>query len=240
MTSASIEGSAPGWDGTGHIVALRRAGYWLAHARMVPPAALAQVVAEAFDDRERADYDRLSLLARRDRVVGRIAAKAAVRHWLAADVPLRAVRIANDPDGRPRAVVSSGRAAPHISLAHHGPVGVATAAGGPTGIDVEASADRGPTFARLALTTAELRLGAHQDPAHWVTRLWTVKEAVAKATGTGLRGRPKAIVVTDVDGPWSRAGDLWAHTTREGDLLVTVATLTRPEPHRTRSPRRRP
>ena len=207
---------------------------------MIPPAALDEVVADAFDGRERAGYDRLSLVARRDRVVGRIAAKAAVRHWLAAAVPLRAIRIANDPDGRPRAMVPSGSPAPHISLAHHGPVGVATAAGGPTGIDVEAIADRGPTFARLALTPSELRLGAHQDPAQWVTRLWTVKEAVAKATGTGLRGRPKAIVVTAVDGPWSRTGEHWAHTTREGDLLVTVATLTRPEPHRTRSPRRRP
>ncbi len=84
-------------------MALRRAGYWLARARMVPPAALDEVVADAFDGRERAEYDRLSLLARRDRVVGRIAAKAAVRHWLAGAVPLRAIRIANDPDGRPRA-----------------------------------------------------------------------------------------------------------------------------------------
>lgn len=239
MTDPSIEGSAPGWDGTGQVLALGRAGYWLARARLVPPAALDRVVAGAFDDYERAWYEDLALPARRNRVLGRVAAKAAVRDWLGLAVPPRAIRIANDPTGRPRAVVPSGLPAPHISLAHHGPVGVATAAAVPTGIDVEVIADRGPTFARLALTPAELGLVAHEDPAVCVTRLWTVKEAVAKATGTGLRGRPKAISISGVDGPWSRAGDYWAHTTREGDLLVTVASLT-PGPHRTRCPPRRP
>jgi phosphopantetheinyl transferase len=229
VTDASIERSAPGWDGTGdiisEIVVLRRLGYWLARARLVPPAALDRLVAEAFDDEEQAGYEHLAGPARRDRVVGRIAAKAAVRDWLGEPLAWRAIHIANDPTGRPRAVLASGTPAPHISVAHHGPVGVATAAAGPTGIDVEVVVDRGPTFARLALTPAELRLGTGHDPAEWVTRLWTVKEAVAKATGRGLRGRPQAIVVGEADGPWSRAGDHWAHTTREGDLLVTVATL---------------
>jgi len=244
----SIKGSAPGWDGTGDtdsgtMVALRRAGYWLARARLVPPAALDAAAADVLDEQERAEYGVLGARARRDRVVGRIAAKAAVEEWLAVAVPWRAIRIANDPTGRPRAEVPPGLRAPHISLAHHGPVGVATASAGPTGIDVEVIADRGPTFARLALTPAELHLGTGEDPAEWVTRLWTVKEAVAKATGTGLRGRPKAITVSAFEGPWCRAGDHWAHTTREGDLLVTVATLTpgpAPGPGRTRSPPRRP
>jgi phosphopantetheinyl transferase len=232
VTDESIDGSAPGWDGTGGVVALCRAAHWL-------PSALDRVVAETFDEEERALYEALAGPARRDRVLGRIAAKAAVRHWLGVAIPTRAIRIGNDPAGRPRVWVPPGMPAPRISLAHRGPVGVATAAAGPTGIDVEVIADRGPTFARLALTAAEIRLGAHEDPAVWVTRLWTVKEAVAKATGAGLRGRPKAITVTEVDGPWCRAGDHWARTTREGDLLVTVAGLI-PERRRTRCPPRRP
>jgi phosphopantetheinyl transferase len=222
VTLASIEGPAPGWDGTGDIRALHRDGYWLARAPAAPPHALD-----------------LPAIARRNRVLGRVAAKAAVRDWLGVAVPWPAIRIVNDPTGRPHAVLPAGMPVPHLSLAHHGPVGVATAAAGPAGIDVEVVADRGRTFARLALTAAELRLGADEDPAEWVTRLWTVKEAVAKAAGTGLRGRPRAITVGEVDGPWSRAGGHWAHTTREGDLLVTVATLT-PGRRRTRCPPRRP
>jgi len=238
VTTTSIDGSVPGWDGTG-VVALRRTGYWL--ARLAPHAALERVVAGALDDEERAWYRELAAPARGDRVLGRVAAKAAVRDWLGVAVPPAAIRIANDRVGRPWARVPPGMPAPHISIAHHGPVGVAAAAAVPTGIDIEVIADRGPTFARLALTPAELDLGAHEDPAVWVTRLWTVKEAVAKATGTGLRGRPQAVTVSEVDGPWSRAGHHRAHTSREGDLLVTVtvAGLT-PGLHRTRCPRRRP
>jgi phosphopantetheinyl transferase len=34
----------------------------------------------------------------------------------------------------------------------------------------------------------------------WVTRFWTAKEAVAKAAGTGLGGRPHRFAVQRVDG----------------------------------------
>ena len=34
----------------------------------------------------------------------------------------------------------------------------------------------------------------------WLTRFWTAKEAVGKAEGTGLAGRPRQFVVTAADG----------------------------------------
>jgi phosphopantetheinyl transferase len=34
----------------------------------------------------------------------------------------------------------------------------------------------------------------------WVTRFWTAKEAIAKAAGTGLGGRPQRFEVKQVDG----------------------------------------
>ncbi|MGH4005287.1 MAG: 4'-phosphopantetheinyl transferase superfamily protein, partial [Pseudonocardiaceae bacterium] len=43
----------------------------------------------------------------------------------------------------------------------------------------------------------------------WVTRFWAAKEAVAKAAGTGLAGRPHRFTVQRVDGDrlWVAAGD---------------------------------
>jgi phosphopantetheinyl transferase len=77
-------------------------------------------------------------------------------------------------------------------------------------------------FARLACTGAELRLGDGHDPDEWVTRLWTVKEAVAKATGRGLRGRPKDIVVHAVEGDVALVGDHVVRSAREGPLVVST------------------
>ena len=79
-------------------------------------------------------------------------------------------------------------------------------------------------FARLALTGQELALGSGHDPDEWVTRLWTVKEAVAKAAGTGLRGRPRDFVVREVDGDWAFAEGRWVRSVREGHLVVSTVT----------------
>ena len=220
-----MTGSAPGWDGTGSVVTMRRAGYWLVRAPGAAAAALERAAEAYLDDDERAACAALGPRARPGRVLGRIAAKEAVRDWLAGrDRPRPAprwVRIGNDADGRPRADVPGG-GAPRVSLAHHGTTAVATAAGDAAGIDVEAVAARGTVFARLALTGPELALGSGHDPDEWVTRLWTVKEAVAKAAGTGLRGRPKDFVVREVEGDWAFAEGRWVLSAREGDLVVST------------------
>jgi phosphopantetheinyl transferase (holo-ACP synthase) len=225
VTVASIEGSAPGWDGTGFIVTERRAGYRLVRAPGVPATVLGRAAEAYLDDEERAACAALGPRARPGRVLGRIAVKEAVRDWMAArgsapPAP-RWVRIGNDGDGRPRSLVG-GRAGPRVSLAHHGGTAVAAAGGRTAGIDVEVIAPRGTVFARLALTGPELALGTGHDPDEWVTRLWTVKEAVAKAAGTGLRGRPKDFVVRQVDGDWALAVGRWVRSAREGDLVVSI------------------
>ena len=122
--------------------------------------------------------------------------------------------------GRPRALVG-GRAGPRVSLAHHGATAVATAGGAPPASTSRPIEPRGTVFARLALTGPGA-LGAGHDPDEWVTRLWTVKEAVAKAAGTGLRGRPKDFVVRQVDGDWALAEGRWVRSAREGDLVVSI------------------
>jgi phosphopantetheinyl transferase (holo-ACP synthase) len=221
----SIGGPAPGWDGTGLVVTVRRPGYRLVRAKGAGPAALGRAAEGYLDDREQAACATLAPRARPGRILGRIAAKEAVRDWQAATgrprLPPRRFRIGNDGAGRPRAEVP-GSAGPHVSLAHHGTTAVGTAGVGPVGIDVEVVAPRGTVFARLALTGPELALGSGQDLDEWVTRLWTVKEAVAKADGTGLRGRPKDFVVQEVDGEWAFAAGRWVRSAREGDLVVSA------------------
>jgi phosphopantetheinyl transferase len=204
----------------------------------------AQVAATYLDETERAALSRLSERARGDRLRGRVAAVDAVRAWLAArrvdGVAPGDVRVHNDASGRPQVRVGGGRGlvgAPSVSVAHRRPVAVAVAGapGEATGIDVELVEPRGDVFARLALTTAELRLG-HElglTADAWVTRAWTVKEAVAKAAGTGLRGRPKDFVVGAVDGDWTWAtgpdagGGVWVRSHREDDDLVVSVVARR-------------
>jgi phosphopantetheinyl transferase len=219
-------------------LAVRGPGYWIVRSTWSPPEQT-QVAATYLDETERAALSRLPERARGDRLRGRVAAIDAVRAWLAErgldGVAPGDVSVRNDASGRPRVRVVGGRGlvgAPSVSVAHRRPVAVAVAGapGEATGIDVEVVEPRGDVFARLALTAAELRLGRELGVATeaWVTRAWTVKEAVAKAAGTGLRGRPKDFVVLEVDGGWARAmgpdatGGVWVRSHREDDLVISV------------------
>ncbi len=106
--------------------------------------------------------------------------------------PPHAIQILSEARGKPYVM---GRR-PHFSLAHAEDVAVvAVANGGPVGVDVErVRADIGmDEFSRQALTDAdgteiealppEFRLRAR-------FQAWTRREALAKATGEGLRERP--------------------------------------------------
>jgi phosphopantetheinyl transferase len=152
------------------------------------------------------------------RLWGRVAAKDAVRRiWTAQGMPPvypADLRIEPDAQGRPwvRALPEPGRTdLPAVSIAHTQGVAVALAAADPAalvGIDVEPIADRSPDFEGLAFSAGERacldRLAAadsaggarsHADRAEWVARFWCAKEAVAKATGLGLKGGPRAVTV---------------------------------------------
>ncbi|WP_197686222.1 type I polyketide synthase [Actinoplanes derwentensis] len=148
---------------------------------------------------ERAEYADRTPMAQREWLLGRVAAKDAVRELLRTGDPLFPcqIRIGNDADGRPWARGPGGERF-HVSLAHAGPIAVAVAsAADGVGIDVEAVAER--DIAAVALTEMESRLvrdAAPADRAELVTRLWTAKEAAAKAAGTGLDGGPRRFAVT--------------------------------------------
>jgi phosphopantetheine--protein transferase-like protein len=96
------------------------------------------------------------------------------------------------------------------------------------GIDIEQIADRDDCTVAAILTDAERGLldtlcssdagSPDQTRSSWITRFWTAKEAVAKAAGTGLGGRPHTFVVERVDGqrllvtPGGGAPSRWVHT----------------------------
>jgi phosphopantetheinyl transferase len=230
VTATSVVRGGQSADGVVGPVAHRRGDYWIVRSPWTSAAARDRLVTARLDEVERAELAALTGRAQNDRALGRIAAKDAVRHWLAERGAgwrkHRDIRIYNDAVGRPHALVDGvvGVEAPGVSLAHcRGTAVVAVSAPvAAVGVDIEVIEARGTVFARLALTDAELRMGDRLAFDEWVTRAWTVKEAVAKAAGSGLRGRPKDFVLHELDGDWVLASGRWVRSTREGDMVVSI------------------
>ncbi|MFJ5631082.1 beta-ketoacyl synthase N-terminal-like domain-containing protein [Streptomyces goshikiensis] len=216
------------------------AGWCLARRRWTDPASQELVMRRYLGAAERAAYERLAPRARAPWLLGRIAAKDALRQLLwdggAGPVFPVEVQIGNDPAGRP-VVMGAPAAGVRLSIAHKDRLAVAIAhPGHHVGIDVEqVTADPGALI-RVALTPEELRLAeelAARDatglPAA-LTALWCAKEAAAKAHGTGLGGRPREWRVTD--DPGSGPGGLRvASPDRRGGPSYPVRTVPLPEDH---------
>ncbi|MFE6905303.1 beta-ketoacyl synthase N-terminal-like domain-containing protein [Streptomyces erythrochromogenes] len=206
----------------------RPEGWCLARRRWSDPASQELVMRRYLGAAEREVYERLAPRARVPWLLGRIAAKDALRGLLwdggAGPVFPAEVPVGNDPAGRPLAEgpLTGGF---RLSIAHKDRIAVALAhPARPVGIDVEAVTADPDALVRIALGPGELglaeRLAAQGDfglPAA-LTALWCAKEAAAKADGGGLGGRPK---------DWRVTGDR-----DPGELLVTSPDGT-PYPVRT-------
>lgn len=173
------------------------------------PAARDLVARQYLAPHEQGQHDARTPRSARHWLLGRIAAKDAVRAalWAAGAGPLfpAEVEIGNDPSGAPH-VTGPGTEGMSVSLAHSGPFAAAiAAAAGSVGIDVELVSDAPAEAALLTpgerdlLETIAPGTGEPAARAAWVTRFWTAKEAVAKAARTGLGGRPARFVVTRVE-----------------------------------------
>ncbi|GGS11189.1 polyketide synthase [Streptomyces nojiriensis] len=195
----------------------RPEGWCLARRRWNDPASQELVMRRYLGAAERAAYERLAPRARAPWLLGRIAAKDALRQLLwdggAGPVFPAEVPIGSDPAGRPvaGAPLTGGF---RLSIAHKDRLAVALAhPARPVGIDVEQVTADPDALIRIALGPGELGLAeglaAREGtglPAA-LTALWCAKEAAAKAAGTGLGGRPR---------DWRVAGD-----PDSGALLVT-------------------
>ncbi|WP_410670271.1 beta-ketoacyl synthase N-terminal-like domain-containing protein [Amycolatopsis sp. cmx-4-68] len=174
-------------------------GWALVHEQWPDLATRELIMRNYLAGAERDAYDRRPPRGRRQWLLGRIAAKDAVRQFLWArgepEMFPAELRIGNDDAGRPFVTGAYGRELPPltVSVAHRAEVGVAIARRGPCGIDVEEVAARAESTLDAALGAAEQALfaGLAGDPERWFARFWTAKEAVAKLLGTGLRGEPR-------------------------------------------------
>ncbi|WP_199510503.1 type I polyketide synthase [Nucisporomicrobium flavum] len=166
------------------------------------------------------EYERMPGARRNQWMLGRIAAKDAVRfrQWDAGhtDVYPIELTVRNEPNGRPYVQLRPGRGLVDcaVSIAHTGEAGVAIAgpAGAEVGIDVIEIAPREESTYRYALTDAE-RAQLTDDRSF--ARLWAAKEAVGKALGTGLDGAPRRFEVSLAAGTVTVGGRVFPVAWRE-------------------------
>ncbi|MCR8547593.1 4'-phosphopantetheinyl transferase superfamily protein [Salipiger sp. P9] len=146
------------------------------------------------------------------------------------------------PGAKPRLHLRSTAPAPDASLSHcRGAVAVALCWQGRIGVDVEPCLRedivRG---AALFCAPAELRAGSRligqAVPRHFV-RLWTLKEAILKATGAGLSQDPRGIIpdlghgLPEAEPALARGGPGWElrHCPAGADHALSMAVLRGPE-----------
>ncbi|MBV9162964.1 MAG: polyketide synthase dehydratase domain-containing protein [Pseudonocardiales bacterium] len=231
-----------------NLIAQRQPGGWfLVRDRWPDPATGELIMRRYLSAAERADYQRRTPRGARQWLLGRIAVKDAVRQWLwdagAGPVFPIEVTVSNNTSGRPQ-VRGPFDEPPEISLAHTGSLAAALVghpgAGPGVGIDIERIVDRDDRTVAAILTHAERALldslcSSVAERPSWVTRFWAAKEAVAKAAGTGLGGRPHRFAVERVDGNRLQvaAGEgaprRWAHTEVSAEPEPYAVAWTPPE-----------
>ncbi|MDB5986238.1 MAG: acyltransferase protein, partial [Nevskia sp.] len=153
---------------------------------------------------------------REEWLLGRVAAKEAVREWLLREHGLRLsgadIEITNAANGQPLiaqiAGLPSGIAVPVISISHSRRAALAACApaGSELGVDYQ-HLDRvdAEDLIAGAFTAAEtqrfVRTQTSIDVKRAAVALWCAKEAAAKAAGSGLEGRPRdwEIVAADLE-----------------------------------------
>jgi phosphopantetheinyl transferase (holo-ACP synthase) len=194
-------------------MSVERAGYTLIDERW-PDAPSRDVVMRRYLGRdERQTYEQHHPLGQRQFLLGRIAVKDAVRRWLWAHGrgPLFPAEIAVADDARGQPLVRGPFAADlRVGLAHVEGLAVARVAeGADVGVDVQRVDTRRPGFEEVVLTPHEQQLSppAGYDRDTWLTCLWAVKEAAARAGGgAGLDGRPKELEIVERQGTVARIG----------------------------------
>lgn len=144
-----------------------------------------------------------------DWLLGRRAAKSLLRRACPdlGRLPERAITIANEPSGAPVIHVDGLPGYPGcLSITHRRSTALAAYCPTPgwrLGIDLEQVEDRHESFLFDYFTPAEIETAlACRGELHalWITLAWSVKEAVFKALGTGLRLDTRSVEVGAAEG----------------------------------------
>jgi acyl transferase domain-containing protein/phosphopantetheinyl transferase (holo-ACP synthase) len=181
--------------------------------------------------RERAQLDALPARRQGPWLNGRIAVKDAVRDflWRRAKRPIFPVEVEVDNDAQGRPLVRGPfEEQLTVSLAHtEGGAVARVAEGRRVGIDLERPERRPEGFTQLVLTAEERALLPQGDV--WLARVWTAKEAIGKARGTGLGGDPRRLPLQKLDGERLMIDGEWVETAWDAPFVVAWCEL-RSEP----------
>jgi malonyl CoA-acyl carrier protein transacylase/phosphopantetheinyl transferase len=223
--------------------------------------ALARMVLD-LDERRRFGELKLAPLPAASWLLGRVAAKEAVRGRTGDGRRLADVLLISDQHGRP-VVGDDPETAPLVSLAHKGLAAVAVAAGtadwGGVGIDLEPLGTMDAGVKADAFTEAEralieaTALNGSESVEHWYLAAWCAKEAAGKALGRGLPGGPRGLEVLAIEPDSGRielalcgalaetfpqhaaAGPLAAYRRVQGRNMMALCLLPAPREHRRRT-----
>lgn len=187
--------------------------------------------AEALDDEERARWEGLHATGRPLFLAAHLGVRQLAARRLGVD-DIRAFGWITGPSGKPALTFRDARPMPlHISVSHGGGLAVAAVCDhGPIGVDVEhVNRPRDVlAIARRFFSSEEHETLVTGDPdvrAPLFHQWWTRKEAVLKATGTGLRGGLDVRVDGEPD------ADGWRRVTVPGQAsLLYVRDLAGPAP----------
>lgn len=183
---------------------------------------------------------------REEWLLGRWAAKSLVHGFPAyRSYPLDEIEIKNTADGMPYIHPIGGEVAPEcVSISHSGPFALCALSPDstfPIGVDLERIEPRSGTFLEDYFTQAELDLvfcSLDANRTMLVNLIWSTKEAMLKALGTGLRRDTRSVEVYQMDGLLSEDGKWhrllvrepeyphrnWAAWGRQrGDFIITLA-----------------
>lgn len=156
------------------------------------------------------------------------------------------IEIKNTPEGVPVICLPGGRTSPDcLSISHSGPLAFCALTQAPAlmvGVDLEKIEPRSEDFIQDYFTPGEQRLvGSFPLEAKHaaVTLIWSMKEAMLKAIGVGLRWDTRQVEIREIRnenyGDWQEVivSDLrqknrpWtAWWQRRGDFLMTIAGFT--------------